>query len=298
MPSRRGFTLIELLVALVLFLIVSAAIYGLLNNTQRVSRAQAERVDMQSNMRAGALIVPSDLKMIGYDSVPGNATVTSDIVAMGSDSIMFRAIRASGIVCKFSAANTIVIDTSATHYYSAYRQPVSGGRDLLMLFFDGDSTTSSDDQWGSGLPITSVGTSGSTCTAAYGSRPGFQLGTTVAYTGTSADALKLGAPFRTYEIMVYRLYQSGSKYYLGARSSSNGENSFQPVLGPLSSSGFRLDYYDSTGTTVTSVPKNVRSIQVTLIGQSDQAINGAGGGTQSVKNDSVVTRVTLRNALR
>jgi prepilin-type N-terminal cleavage/methylation domain-containing protein len=296
MTSRRGFTLIELLVALVLFLIVSAAIYTLLNNTQRVSRAQAERVDMQSNMRAGALIVPSDLKMIGYDSVPGGATVTSDIVAMGSDSIMFRAIRASGIICKFSATNTIVIDTSASRYYSAYRAPVSGGRDQLMLFFDMDSTTNSDDRWVSGRSITSVGTG--TCTSNYGSRSGLQLGTSIGYLGSSNDSLKVGAPFRTYEVMVYRLYQSGSKYYLGARSSSNGENSFQPVLGPLSSSGFRLDYYDSTGTTATAVPKNVRSIQVTLIGQSDQAINGAGGGTQSVKNDSVVTRVTLRNALR
>jgi len=296
MPSRRGFTLIELLVAMVLFLIVSAAIYSLLNNTQRVSRAQAERVDMQSNMRAGALILPSDFKMIGYDSVPGGATVTSDIMAMGSDSIMFRAIRASGIVCKFNAANTIVIDTSASRYYSAYRAPVSGGRDSLMLFLDGDSTTSSDDQWASGLPISSVGTG--TCSSNYGSRSGLQFGTTIAYTGTSADALKLGAPFRSYEVMVYRLYQSGSKYYLGARSASNGETSFQPVLGPLTSSGLRFDYYDSTGTTATASRKAVRSIQVTLIGQSDQAVNGAGGGTQSVKNDSVVTRVTLRNALR
>ena len=296
MTSRRGFTLIELLVAMVLFLIVSAAIYSLLNNTQRVSRAQAERVDMQSNMRAGALILPSDFKMIGYDSVPGGATVTSDILAMGSDSIMFRAIRASGIVCQFNAANTIVIDTSASRYYSAYRAPVTGGRDSLMLFLDGDSTTSADDQWASGLPITSVGTG--TCSGNYGSRSGLQLGTTIAYTGTSADALKLGAPFRSYEVMVYRLYQSGSKYYLGARSKSNGETSFQPVLGPLTSSGLRFDYYDSTGTTATASRKAVRSIQVTLIAQSDQAVNGAGGGTQSVKNDSVVTRVTLRNALR
>jgi hypothetical protein len=234
--------------------------------------------------------------MIGYDSVPGGATVTSDIMAMGSDSIMFRAIRASGIVCKFNAANTIVIDTSASRYYSAYRAPVSGGRDSLMLFLDGDSTTSSDDQWASGLPISSVGTG--TCSSNYGSRSGLQLGTTIAYTGTSADALKLGAPFRSYEVMVYRLYQSGSKYYLGARSASNGETSFQPVLGPLTSSGLRFDYYDSTGTTATASRKAVRSIQVTLIGQSDQAVNGAGGGSQSVKNDSVVTRVTLRNALR
>jgi prepilin-type N-terminal cleavage/methylation domain-containing protein len=296
MTSRRGFTLVELLVALVLFLIVSGAVYSLLNNTQRVSRAQAERVDMQSNMRAGALVVPSDLKMIGYDTVPGSATVTSDILAMGPDSIMFRAIRSSGIVCKFNATNTIVVDTSASRYYSAYRLPVSGGRDLLMLFLDGDSTTSSDDQWVSDRSITSVGTG--TCTSAYGSRPGLQFGTTMAYTGTSADPLKVGAPFRTYEVMVYRLYQSGSKYYLGARSSSNGETSFEPVLGPLTSSGLRFDYYDSTGTTATSTPKSVRTVQVTLIGASDMAINGSGGGTQSVKSDSVVTRVTLRNALR
>lgn len=296
MISRRGFTLIELLVAMVLFLIVSAAIYSLLNNTQRVSRAQAERVDMQSNMRAGALILPSDFKMIGYDSVPGSATVTSDILAMGPDSIEFRAIRGSGIVCKFNAANTIVIDTSASRYYSAYRAPVTGGRDSLMLFLDVDSTTSSDDQWASGRPITSVGTG--TCTSAYGSRSGLQLGTSLSYSGTSADSLKVGAAFRTYEVMVYRLYQSGSKYYLGARSASNNETSFQPVLGPLTSSGLRFDYYDSTGTATTTSRKAVRSIQVTLIAQSDQAVNGAGGGTQSVKNDSVVTRVTLRNALR
>ena len=296
MTSRRGFTLVELLVALVLFLIVSGAVYSLLNNTQRVSRAQAERVDMQSSMRAGALIVPSDFKMIGYDSVPGNAAVTSDIIAVGSDSIMFRAIRASGIVCKFTAADVITIDTSASRYYSAYRQPVSGARDSLMFFLDLDPTTASDDRWVSGRRISSVNTAG-TCASAYGSRPGFQLGTKMGYIGSN-DSLTIGSPVRAYEVMVYRLYQSGSKYYLGARSASNGENSFQPVLGPLTSSGFRLDSYDSTGTTTTSTPKNVRSIQVTLIGQSDQRINGAGGGTQSVKNDSVVTRVTLRNALR
>ena len=296
MRSRRGFTLIELLVALVLFLIVSGAVFSLLNNTQRVSRAQAERVDMQSNMRAGALVVPSDLKMIGYDSVPGSATVTSDILGMGPDSIMFRAIRSSGIVCKFNATNTIVIDTSATRYYSAYRLPVSGGRDLLQIFLDGDSTTSSDDQWVSDRAITAVGTG--TCTSAYGSRAGLQFTTTMAYTGTSADPLKVGAPVRTYEQMVYRVYQSGSKYYLGARSASNGETSFEPVLGPLTSNGFRLVYYDSTGTTQATVAKDVRTIQVTLVSQSDQAVNGAGGGTQSIKNDSVVTRVTLRNALR
>lgn len=295
MKSGRGFTLIELLVALVLFLIVSSAIFSLLNNTQRVSRAQAERVDMQSNMRAGVLVVPSDLKMIGYDSLPGSAGVTSDIIAMGPDSVMFRAIRASGIVCKFTAADVVTVDTAASLYYSAYGPPVSGARDSLMFFLDLDPTTSLDDRWVSSRKISSVGAG--TCPATYGSRAGLQLGTKMGYIGAN-DSLTIGSPFRSYEVMVYHLYQSGSKYYLGARSASNGETSFQPVLGPLTSNGFRLDYYDSTGTTVTSTPKNVRTIQVTLIGQSDVSINGSGGGTQSVNSDSVVTRVTLRNALR
>jgi len=292
MRTRRGFPLVELLIALVLFLIVSGAIYKLLNTTQRVSRAQAERVDMQSNMRAGVLLVPSDLRMIGYDSTPGGATVTSDILSMSADSIAFRAIRAGGIMCKYTSANEIIIDTSAAHYYSAYRTPVSGARDSVMLFSEGDATVSTDDQWVSGLPISSVGTG--TCSSTFGSRSGLRLGTTLAFnTALYAE----GAPFRTYEVMVYKLYQSGSKYYLGAYSHSASET-IQPMLGPLTSSGFRLDYYDATGTTATTVPKNVRTIKVTLISQSDQRIAGGGAGQQTIANDSIVTYVTLRNALR
>ncbi|HTC24380.1 MAG TPA: prepilin-type N-terminal cleavage/methylation domain-containing protein, partial [Gemmatimonadales bacterium] len=112
MRSRHGFALPELLVAMTLLLIVSGTIFSLLNNTQRVSRAQAERVDLQGNLRAGALIVPAELRMLGYDSVPGSATVRSDIVAMGPDSIMFRAVRASGIVCQI-APNAVTVDTAA-----------------------------------------------------------------------------------------------------------------------------------------------------------------------------------------
>ena len=292
MRTRRGFTLVELLIALVLFLIVSGAIYKLLNTTQRVSRAQAERVDMQSNMRAGVLLVPSDLRMIGYDSTPGGATVTSDILSMSADSIAFRAIRAGGIMCKYTSANEIIIDTSASHYYSAYRTPVSGARDSVMLFSEGDATVSTDDQWVSGLPISSVGTG--TCSSTFGSRSGLRLGTTLAFnTALYAE----GAPFRTYEVMVYKLYQSGGKYYLGAYSHSASET-IQPMLGPLTSAGFRLDYYDATGTTATTVPKNVRTIKVTLISQSDQRIAGGGAGHQTIANDSIVTYVTLRNALR
>ena len=120
---------------------------------------------------------------------------------MGADSIMFRAVRASGIVCQLASANAVTIDTAASRYYSATRLPVSGGRDQLMLFLELDSTTAADDRWVSGRPITSVGPG--TCATAYGSRPGLQLGTSLGYTG-HADSLTIGSPFRTYEVMVYR----------------------------------------------------------------------------------------------
>src|SRR4051812_5213893 len=71
MTGRRGFTLVELLVSMVLLVIVAGGIYRLLNATQRISRAQAERVDMQSNMRAGALILAAELRAVAYDNNPG-----------------------------------------------------------------------------------------------------------------------------------------------------------------------------------------------------------------------------------
>lgn len=295
MRSRRGFALPELLVAMALFLVVSGAVFSLLNHTQRVARAQAERVDLQGNLRAGALIMPAELRVLGYDSVPGSPTIGSDILAMGADSIMFRAVRASGIVCQLASANAVTIDTATSRYYSATRLPVSGGRDQLMLFLEVDSTTAADDRWVSGRPITSVGPG--TCATAYGSRPGLQLGTSLGYTG-HADSLTIGSPFRTYEVMVYRLYRSGSSYYLGARSVSAGEAAFQPMLGPLTPGGLRLEYYDSTGAVPAVRPADVRSIQVTLVAQSDQRVAGTGAGSPAVTTDSIVTRVTLRNALR
>lgn len=307
MRSRRGFTLIELIVALVLLLIVSGAVYKLLVNTQRVSRAQAERVDMQSNMRAGALLVPADLRMIGYDSVVAASTqlgvaraagsVVPDILGMAADSIAFRAIRAAGMICSFPAGNQIVVDT--TNYYSAYR--LIRATDSLLIYFDNDPGTSLDDGWYA-RGIASVGSG--TCPAAYGSRAGLTLtlasGSTFRAPGqvSPPDSIQPGSPFKTFEVMVYKLYQSNGRWYLGARSASAGETSLQPVLGPLAAGGFRLDYFDSTGVSTTSVPRNVRMIRVTLIAQSAQGVNATGYGGQALALDSIVTRVALRNAMR
>lgn len=292
MRARNGFTLVELLIVLVLFVIVSGATFQLLTTTQRVSRAQAERTDMQSNMRAGALIVPGELRTIGYDlDVTGTGnpagTVMPDILGMDADSVAFRAVRSSGMICAL-AANTYVIDTAG--FYTGYRAPVAG-RDAIMVFGEMSPSTSADDAWFR-KNITAVNPG--TCTATYGSRPGVALTVNDAVPG---DSLTLGAPFHTFEIMSYKLIQGGdNRWYLNARSVSSGAG-YQPMLGPLAAQGFRLDYFDVNGN-VTAVPRDVRTIQVTLISESATPISGAGTSYQQTAVDSVVTRVALRNAMR
>lgn len=304
MTSRRGFTLVELLIAMVLLLIVTGATFQLLHNTQRVSRAQSERVDMQSNMRAGALFIPAELRMIGFDSVVAASTqngtayatgaVVPDILGMAADSIAFRAIRAAGMICKYTLGNEIVVDT--TNYYSSYRTP-QATRDSLLIYFDRVPDASNDDSWFA-RPITGV--ANGTCNSTYGSRPGLTISTlNVGAPGVNPpDSIVVGSPFRTFEVVSYKLIQSGGKYWLGAKSLSANESGYQPVLGPLTANGFALKYYQADGVTETTVPRDVRTVQVTLISQSDQRVSGSGAGSQAVVQDSVVTRVSLRNAMR
>ncbi len=50
--GRRGFTMVELLIALVLLGLVSAALYRVLVNNQRLYMAQTQRIDLSQNIRA------------------------------------------------------------------------------------------------------------------------------------------------------------------------------------------------------------------------------------------------------
>src|SRR5207245_11036007 len=86
-----GFTLVEMLVALVLLGVVTAALYRVLVNNQRLYTAQTQRIDLQQNIRAAATILPADLREV--DATDG------DISAATATSITFRAIRWMGFLC-------------------------------------------------------------------------------------------------------------------------------------------------------------------------------------------------------
>lgn len=326
MTSRRGFTLVELLVAVVVLTIVLGGVYNLLLNTQRVSRAQAEQMDMQSNMRAGTLILPTELREIGYDTtfIPAAgglagsvATVQSDLLAMGPTSVRFRAVRRSGVICAVGA-NFVTVFGSWNA--SGYRAPTPN--DDITIFVEGNATTGADDRWIT-RDLTGITTAGINCPA---------LGSIPAGPGTRLEMLSfaaaipggndpvtsahitVGSPVRVNEVMEYSLYTDATdgRSYLGAQSVSTLGSTRQPVLGPLDpNNGFTLTYLDRDGNQVAcAAPCNggfgsadlqarrrVRAIRLALVAVSDENVNVAGHSGNQQLRDSVVTLVALRNAV-
>ena len=279
--GSRGLTLIELLVSLVMLGMIGGVTYGFLANTQRITRSQSELVNLQSNVRTGILVVPSELREIGV------GTGGSDILALGSSGITYRAARGLGFTCQISAAEIRISNVPATPYFGL--RSIVPGRDSLFLFVERTPGISSDDVWAR-LAVTSVNPV-STC----GTDPAIALGVAGSVPG-GVGSIVVGGPVRPFEVMELRLYSSGGKFWLGARSVSGGEPSLQPVLGPLTANGFELDYFDVAGTP-TSNRSQVRTIRVTIRGVTDQLIRGpAGTGPTGYVQDSLVTTVSLRNA--
>lgn len=269
-----GFTLVEILIGLVLMGIVGLAITRLLTTSQRITQAQSQQVQLQSNIRTGAAMVPEELREI-------NTLTASDIIAMTDTSIQYRAMRGMGVLCAVSAS---AVSVMADSFYYAYRTPQSG-RDQLLVFVDNDVSISSDDVWRTAA-VTGAVTTDNSC-----GRPTV----VIPVTSLTTTGIVTGAPVRNSEIMSLELYQSGGENWLGARSVSGGETAPQPVLGPLKPHGFQLDYYTAAGAVTTS-PMAVRDIQVTIRGLTPDAIHSGGmGSTVAQGQDSLVTRIRLRN---
>lgn len=290
--APAGFTLVELVVAMLLLGIVGSGIYRLLVTAQRTSRAQFEAAGMQATLRAGALILPAELRELGYDSVPGSPGTSPDILAMSAESIAIRAVRASGAVCGL-ADNEVTIDTARN--YSASRLPVAS-TDSVMLFAELDPANRADDRWVR-RPVSGVVPGACVAAPPWRARPGVRLTTPARWQSGGAwpsDSFTLGSPARVFESVVYRFYSSGGRTWLG--SYTGGGGSIQPVLGPLArSSGFA--YFDAAGT-VTATPSQVRSVQITLVGETDQPVPAGGSGGPQIQSDTLVTLVSLRNTLR
>ena len=306
--TGRGFTLVELLIAMVLLGVVTASLYRVLINNQRVYTAQTQRIDLQQNIRAAATILPADLREA--DATDG------DISAATATSITFRAMRWMGFLCNPPApqgglVQTPVLTMTLTSK-RAYGIRGAAIGDSILIRYEGDPSTTKDDSWVPGK-ITAMATVNCPGLPTYpDNSPGNQL-VVSAWMPTTATAPALptpnlpgamdpGAPLRGYETVTYQLYQPAgdTSWYVGLQNSAGT----QPLIGPVLSNGLTLAYFDSTGANL-AAPVSVANltriarVDITVRARTAQAVRLQSGSTLlgSIV-DSVVTRVSLRNNRR
>ena len=296
--ARRGFTMVELLVALVLLGLVSAALYRVLVNNQRLYMAQTARIDLSQNIRAAGSILPAEFREL--DASDG------DIIAMSATSITIRAMRWLSFVCQIpvlGGANwnglQMIIRGGTPGQMGFYGARGILNSDSLLVYWDGDQTSRLDDYW----PI------GGVTNAAVAVCPGLpanQPGRLVTFNATSAPvpfatankptAITVGAPVRGWERVTYSLWQSPTdgQWYLGFQPAGQ---STQPLIGPLLTNGLTLSYFNAAGN-VTAVPSQVARIDITVRARTAAAVRKGGQAASQIAVDSVVTSVAVRNNRR
>lgn len=287
--TRRGVTLVELLIALVLLGIVSAALYRVLVNNQRVYQSQTQHIDLQQNIRAAVTMLPADLREL--DATDG------DIQAMSATAITIRAMRYLGILCTPPALGAATTGVPMI----LRRSPFWGVRDIntttdsLFIYYEGDPNSRKDDDWALARPTVTAAALCPDATAG--------IAVTIDFANIPSDlpnvtgAIPNGAPVRGFEAVTYQLFYNDpdTSYYIGIRS---GGGALQPIIGPVLRNGLEFAYYDSTGV-VTADRDRVARIDITVRGKTPQPVRAAAGApalTNAV--DSVSTSVALRNNRR
>jgi prepilin-type N-terminal cleavage/methylation domain-containing protein len=276
MRRQRGFTLVELLIGLIIMGMVAGVMARVFISQQRLTVAQVEQASMQANVRTGTLILANELREVATGVSGG-----TDIKTFSATQVTYRAMRSLALACSTSVSRVFIL---ATPVFGA--RPITAVRDSMLLFVENSSSDPSDDAWVS-LPITGI--ANATCRG----EPAFRLST-----GTVPLGVRPDAPVRTFEIMQIAPVLAGGHNWLGAHSLTDPAiPPLTPVAGPITVAGLTFAYLDSIGNT-TGFRSNIRSIRITLRGQSDWDVRP--GSTIGVPLqpllDSLVTTVTLRNA--
>jgi len=279
--GRRGFTMIELLVALVLLGIVSAALYRVLVNNQRLYMAQTQRIDLSQNIRAAGSILPAEFREL--DASEG------DITAMTPTSITIRAMRWLGFACNVPALG------GALGAVSVISRGIDNSKDGVLIYYDGNQNSRLDDFWATAT-ITSAPNGQNCDDGTNGQR--LILNINLLGLGPNvAGAIPLGAPVRGWELVNYQLYRPAgdTSWYVGFQPS--GAATPQPLIGPVLTNGLTFQYYDVNGNP-TAVRAQVARIDVTVRARTAAAVRAGGQAAAATMVDSVVTSVALRNNRR
>ncbi len=275
----RGVTLAELVVALLAAALVATGAYQVLLSAQRFLRAQSALLEVQQSLRVTTQILSAELRELDPSG--------GDIVAMGPDSISIRAMRSLAITCAPAGeAGGIVLRNDLSFGYRA----LDPERDRALVFTDSRGGTG-EAGW---LDFRVTGaTPGARCVDG-------REGTRLALAGGApAESIAAGSPVRTYERVVYRLYQDeGGVWWLGMRGFTGGAwSALSPVAGPLlRSTGLAFSYLDSAGA-VTPDTAQVASVALTVRAVSSSVLE-RWGSPPARHADSLAVVVALRNRRR
>ncbi len=283
--NRRGFTLVELVVVLGLMGIILGALYQSMLATQRTTSTQFQRIDLQQTTRAAALYLSNMVREL--DAAEG------DILQSQSTLLRFRAMRWTGILCEipFEAAGQVQFTVRGDLVFGV-RGP-DAALDSILMWQEGDPTIRTDDVWLIGGLESSAagvcpsdGSAGSTLRVLIGAASGGNAAATVGMT--------VGSPLRGFQVEELSLYLVGADYWLGRRTAArNGTwDSLRELVGPLTANGLSFSYFDAAGAPP-ALTTGIASIGLTVRGRSTQQVSGVG-----YLQDSIVTRVTLRNNAR
>jgi hypothetical protein len=251
---------------------------------QRTASAQAERISLQQNLRAGLALLPAELRAL-------NAT-DGDILKMSATSITIRALRKLAILCQVPALSgggpSVTLTVRQTPFYGAR---FDNTRDGIYVFYDGDESLRGDDAWVLGR-ITSAPVNTAKCSdgkPAYSFTTNLALGALPAVTGRILN----GAPVWGYRQTTYGMFQhTDGRWYVGVKDSSAA---MTPVVGPLvGGNGLTFTYYDSNGL-VTTDSSRVARIGIAILSQTATPVRQAGVSAATYQVDSLSTYTTLRN---
>ncbi len=272
--SEAGVTLIELMIYMVLASVVMGAIYSVMITQTRAYADQRQITDARETVSGAALLLTAELRQL--------APADGDLYFIAPESLAIRAVQSTAIVCGIDQ----VLRRFALWNLIGELQDRGGTKDSAFIFSVG-ATGQSDDTWEreeikNFLPA--VGPIGS-CEWTVA-----QTADTVVQLDKPMPGVVVGAPFRSYRAIQYGTFLDGGNWWLGRKTPGG---TYEKLTGPLRSpaaGGIEFKYYDANGN-VTTVPADVRMIEIVIRSQSTRQSRQASGLTE--RTDSLRTKVFL-----
>ena len=246
---RPGFTLVELLVVSVLTAVTLAGVYRTLIVQEKGYEAAGVMIGDQEAVRTAIGILESELREV---SAIGDSIGGPDILVATTDSVVFRAQRKIGFVCRTGASGNSVVTW-------AFGEELEPG-DQLLYFVDGDTLVASDDRWDTTSVKAVSTTTASDCESHW---PGAQLRLVTVEDAADLTDVERGALTRAYDWITYGIYDFGTLGWGMGRRNSDGELSY--LVGGLAprGEGLILEYFDADGNPTTQVDRIAR-VRITV----------------------------------